>query len=130
MKLIEHVETGEDAELVQEWMILIANRIRFLINFGMTTRDTVLIVPKIEMDVASGHVNVIQSLRRTWLILRIRSIPNTVKPEDSRNQSNVNGHKKIGVHQMNAAADIHSDFRSIQNLASANAVDLSHLTPN
>ena len=30
----------------------------------MTTKDTVLIVPKIEMDVASGHANVIQSLQR------------------------------------------------------------------
>ena len=30
----------------------------------MTTKDTVLIVPKTEMDVASGHVNVIQSLQR------------------------------------------------------------------
>ena len=30
----------------------------------MTTKDTALIVPKTEMDVANGHANVIPSLLR------------------------------------------------------------------
>lgn len=30
----------------------------------MTTKDTVLIVPKTEMGAANGHANVIQSLQR------------------------------------------------------------------